>query len=253
MTAKLSVQLYSLRDQMKDGQHAAVIKALGAAGFAAVETAGFYGMTPAAFRALCADHGLAVSSAHLAMPTPTNLNEIVETCQALGTIYPISGYWDDAFTDRAALGRTAHQVRWVTAALGQHGLRFALHNHWQEFQRRDGRFNYDWILDTCPATMLEIDTYWCCNFGAEIPAEMVRRYRERTALLHLKDGNFVRDQPMVACGSGQQDFATILAAADPAVLEWAIVELDACATDMLTAVTNSARYLLDAGLAVGRR
>lgn len=49
---------------------------------------------------------------------------------------------------------------------------------------------------------------------------------------------------MVALGDGRQDIAAILAAADPNVLEWAIVELDACATDMLTAIQDSYTYLI---------
>ena len=42
--------------------------------------------------------------------------------------------------------------------------------------------------------------------------------------------------------------AAVIAAADEAVLEWLIVELDACATDMMTAVEGSFRYLTAAGL-----
>ena len=47
------------------------------------------------------------------------------------------------------------------------------------------------------------------------------------------------------------DIASIIHAADPDVLEWVIVELDACDTDMMTAVQRSYDYLTSHGLAAG--
>jgi hypothetical protein len=54
-------------------------------------------------------------------------------------------------------------------------------------------------------------------------------------------------------GSGKMDIAAVIGAADPAVLEWVIVELDACDTDMFEAVERSYGYLTSNGLAKGRR
>jgi hypothetical protein len=48
------------------------------------------------------------------------------------------------------------------------------------------------------------------------------------------------------------DIAKVVAAADPAVTRYLIVELDSCGTDMLTAVADSYRYLIGEGLASGR-
>ena len=47
-------------------------------------------------------------------------------------------------------------------------------------------------------------------------------------------------------------FAACWARRIPNVLEWAIVELDACDSDMMTAVERSYRYLTRHGLAAGR-
>ena len=70
-------------------------------------------------------------------------------------------------------------------------------------------------------------------------------------LLHVKDGPLKRDAAHVAVGDGSMDVAGVIAAADPAVLEWIIVELDACDTDMMTAVERSYRYLVRHALAAG--
>jgi len=47
-------------------------------------------------------------------------------------------------------------------------------------------------------------------------------------------------------------WAPVFAAADADALQWAIVELDACDTDMVTAVADSFAYLVSNGFAVGR-
>jgi sugar phosphate isomerase/epimerase len=98
----------------------------------------------------------------------------------------------------------------------------------------------------------EIDTYWASNFEACDPPEQVAKFKARTPYLHIKDGNLEKGQPMLAVGSGKMDFPAVIAAADPNVLRWLVVELDSCATDMLTAVADSYRYLVGNGLATGR-
>jgi sugar phosphate isomerase/epimerase len=65
--------------------------------------------------------------------------------------------------------------------------------------------------------------------------------------LHVKDGPVTSDDPMTAVGTGRMPVAAILAAAPAA--QWHVVELDRCATDMLTAVRDSIGWLTSSGLA----
>jgi hypothetical protein len=58
---------------------------------------------------------------------------------------------------------------------------------------------------------------------------------------------------MLAVGSGKMDVPAVINAADPKVLQWLVVELDNCATDMLTAVAQSYAYLTHNGLAQGNK
>ena len=75
------------------------------------------------------------------------------------------------------------------------------------------------------------------------------RVKDRAPLLHIKDGPLEQGTAHVALGDGKMDIAGIIAAADPDVLEWNVVELDDCDTDMMTAVERSYRYLVDNALA----
>lgn len=253
MPAQISVQLYTLREQMKAGNHAAVIKRLGEIGYAGIECAGFYGLKPTEIRKLAQDHGMVISSNHCEMPTAANLQQIIDTHRDLGTSYAVSGFWIPDFDSVDAIRHTADKINAVVEPLEQAGITLLLHNHWFEFARIDGKIAYQHLVEYAPKVKFEVDTYWACNFGAEVPAKMVAMFRDRTHLLHLKDGDFVRDQPMVACGKGKQDFPAIVAAADPRLVKWAIVELDACATDMVQAVEDSYHYLVGKQLAVGRK
>src|SRR5260221_10232546 len=97
MTIPLSVQLYSLREQMKDGKHVEVIRKLGQVGYQGVEGAGLYGLTPKEFRALVADNGMVVSSNHTSLPTRDNLQEQIDLHKELGCQFVISGFWINDF------------------------------------------------------------------------------------------------------------------------------------------------------------
>jgi len=63
----------------------------------------------------------------------------------------------------------------------------------------------------------------------------------------VKDGPVTAGDPMTAVGAGRMPVAKILAACPSA--EWHVVELDRCATDILTAVRDSLTWLAGHGLA----
>jgi len=100
------------------------------------------------------------------------------------------------------------------------------------------------------AVLLEVDTYWAAVGGQDVPA-LLGRLGDRVRYLHVKDGPVVsRDDFMTAVGAGRMPVAEILAASPSA--RWHVVELDRCATDMMTAVGDSLAWLVDRGLA-GRK
>ena len=177
---------------------------------------------------------------------------MVDTVGALGLNRAAGGFGPDDFKDLEAVKRTADTVNGLVEALGVHGIALFLHNHWWEFAAIDGRLGYHHIAELCPEVQFEVDTYWAANFGAVDVAAEVARVKDRAPLLHIKDGPLEQGKAHVAVGDGKMDIAAVIDAADPDVLEWIIVELDACDTDMMTAVERSHRYLTSHGLAAGR-
>ncbi len=249
----LSVQLYSVREAAaKD--FPGVLERIAKMGYKGVEPAGFHGLKPAEFRRLVEGLGMEISSSHGPWAKPENLAEVEETAAILGIKLVSTGFGTDAFKDLDAVRRTAEMVNPMVERLQKAGLTLFIHNHWWEFCKlEDGRLAYDTFAELCPGVAFELDTYWAANFGANDPAAQVAKFKARTPLLHIKDGPLVKDAAMVAVGQGKMDFRKVIAAADPAVLQWLVVELDKCDTDMLTAVEESYNYLVGTGLALGNR
>ena len=246
----LSIQLYSLRDASA-ADFDAVLAELAAIGYSGVEPFNLFGRTPATFRARVEDLGMRISSSHYPWANRTPPSEVIDVIGALGLTRAAGGFGPDDFADADAIKRTAETTRGLIDVLRPAGIDLFLHNHWWEFAEIDGRIGYHLFQELVPDVQFEIDTYWAANFGACDPAAEVRRVNNRTPLLHIKDGPLVRDQAHVAVGSGILDIAAIIDAADPSVLEWLIVELDACDTDMMTAVADSYAWLTQQQLGEG--
>lgn len=253
MDAKpLSVQLYSLRRECEKDL-LGVLKKLSEIGFVAVEPAGLWGVAPDEYRKIVEDLGMVVSSNHGPWPNRDNLNEVIDVAGELGTNLVVSGFGPDNFKSLDAIRKTAETLNYMVDTLREAGLMLALHNHAWEFDLVEGRFAYDILMDLCPRVLCELDTYWAANFGKVNPAEVVAKYRDRTPLLHIKDGSLVKDEPHVAVGRGKMDVPGVIRAGDGKMLRWLVIELDCCATDMMDAVEESYRYLVHNGLGIGTK
>jgi sugar phosphate isomerase/epimerase len=242
----LSVQLYSLREEAKKDV-LAVLKKIASFGYQGVEFAGYHEHTPEELKKVLDDLGLKVSSAHGPMPDKSNVAEIIDTAKTLGHTCHISGRGADFFADRAGSEKAGDQFQEASELLRSSGIRFGIHNHWWEFDKKfDGKLPYDVALERAPEAVCEIDTYWV-TVGGQDTASIVRRLSARTRFLHIKDGPLDRNQAMTAVGQGKMKWSSILEAADPKVLEWLVVELDRCDTDMMEAVKGSREYLVSKG------
>jgi sugar phosphate isomerase/epimerase len=254
MPIDLSVQLYSLREQMKDGNHLPYLKKLADLGYKGVECAGLYGLKPREYKKLIEDHGMKVSGNHAGLPEAGKEQEVIELTRELGLQHAIVPWQPpENFASADAVKKFAERMEKARQVLEKGGVTLGYHNHDFEMQRIDGEPALLLLAKLVPKLQFEIDVYWAANHGAEDPAKVVAQLKDRTPFLHLKDGPLVKGAPMVAVGSGKQNMPAIIKAANPAVTKWVIVELDACAGDMYQAVEDSYHYLVGNGLAAGNK
>ncbi len=247
----LSIQLYTLRDEVK-GDFPAVLRRVAEIGYQGVEFAGLHGHAPAEIAGIVKDLGLQVSSSHTGLPTPETIQQIADTEKALGNTRLVSGFGPDDFKTPDDCQRSADRFQAAAQLAKAEGLTFGIHNHWWEFETVDGQLVYDRVLEAAPDAFGELDIYWAAYAG-QAPADVVARHKSRLPLLHIKDGSLEKDSAMTAVGSGKVDIAGAIQAADPSVLQWLIVELDRCDTDMWDAVRQSYTYLIEKGLAAGNK
>ncbi|HYE07859.1 MAG TPA: sugar phosphate isomerase/epimerase [Planctomycetota bacterium] len=253
MAIPLSVQLYSLREQMKDGKHAQYLKKLADLGYKGVECAGLYGLSVKDYRALVESFGMTVSGVHAGIE-PGKEQAAIDQAKGLGLDCSVIAWTPpEGWKTADALKKTADTLSAASEALGKAGVSLGYHNHDFEMTRIDGVTALERMATLVPKLKFEIDTYWAANFGAEDPARVVSALKDRAVYLHLKDGPLTKGANMVGVGSGKQDMKKIVAAADPKVTRWLVVELDACDGDMWTAVEDSYHYLVGNGLAAGNK
>ena len=257
MALPLALQLYSLREKTAR-DFPAVLKEVARMGYKGVEFAGFHGLAAADLARIVADVGLVPASGHLPLATGENVRQVVDDAKALGIDCVVSGGGPGDFETADKIKALAERFNIAADLLAPHGIKQGYHNHWWEFDHQvDGQCPHDLMMSLTTAMFAQVDVYWA-KFGGDDPADVIRRNPGRVELLHIKDGDLVRNQeggpanPHLAVGAGKVDTPAVVAAGGEAGTKWLIVELDNCATDMAEACAQSARYLIDNGLAEGK-
>ena len=252
MTAPIALQLYTIREALADNFVEGITKIAGM-GYAGVETAGFPGTTPADAKKLFDDLGLVVAGAHLPLPLGDKKNEVLDIAAALdcGRIICPALRANEYYSSLDKIKQTAAMINEAGAVAAENGLALGMHNHWWEYEAVEGRLPNQVLAELLAEEIFfEVDTYWAKVAGAD-PVAIVKALGSRAPLLHIKDGPAVQGEPMVAVGDGVMDIPAIIKAGNGHT-EWLIVELDACASDMLAAVEKSCNYLISSGLGAGK-
>jgi sugar phosphate isomerase/epimerase len=242
MSRPLSVQLYTVRDQIAEDRDG-VLRQIADLGFSAVEP--FQpAVDPTGFRKVADDLGLRVSSAHAMGLLDEDPAPVFEAIATLGTDLAIvpAGIAHEEFATREGVARTADRLNALAEKAAGHGLKIGYHNHWWEFEPvLEGRHALEVLADLlAPEVFLEVDTYWAAVGGADVP-KVLRGLGDRVRAIHVKDGPVRKGEPNLALGTGAMPVPEVLAAAPQDA--WHIVEFDSCATDLFAALGESVAYL----------
>ncbi len=184
---------------------------------------------------------LKVAAAHMGDSLAIDLPRRILEAQQLGHANLVWSFPASPFTNDADMLSLAQSAQAQAQSLAGQGLRMCLHHHDWEFASVDRGRRY---LDLCSSAEVEFDLYWLKTGGLD-PVAMVRNYASRVRLLHAKDGPAKHGLPMTALGQGVVDIHGAISAAlqAKAPLEWVLIELDECATDIWEAVQVSKAYL----------
>lgn len=248
----IGLQLYSVRDAMKENPEATVVK-VGAMGYKFVETAGYsdgkiYGMDPTAFKELCETNGMQFLGAHTGQDVPDSANwestmawwdECIAAHKEAGVKWIVQPWMGGVgYESLDGLKRYCEYFNAVGEKCKEHGILFGYHNHAKEFTTEfEGKPVYDWMLElTDPEkVMFQLDLYWIIE-GEKDPLAYFEEYPGRFYLWHIKDKEEVG-------ASGEIDFEAIFAAKEKSGAEYGIVEVEEYNFEPIVSVEKSLEFL----------
>jgi len=254
---KVGVQLYTVRDQMKDDFDGTIAK-VAQIGYKEVEFAGYFGRTGQQVRAVVDKNGLSAVSTHVQYDElDEKFPSVIETSKTIGMKYIVCPWIPEELRKSPDIWKqAAEKFNHAGEQTKKAGIQFAYHNHWFEFLPVNGKLPYDELLKECDANLvkMEMDLCWITVAGAD-PLKYFDRYPGRFPLVHVKDmkklppvsqagsqdfGSSLTD--MTAVGSGIIDWKKIFAQSDKAGIKHFIVEHDK-PENPFESITKSYEYL----------
>ena len=233
MDFKAAYQLYSARN-IFDDDPVGVLKKIKEAGYDGVEAAGYYGLSPHYLRGVCDTLGLKIVSIHLSFWTLTeNVDDTIANLKALGCEYAAIPGAFGMFIGEERFPYFVERFSRLGKELKDAGIQLLYHNHGFEFEKKSGEYALN-VLYNCfdpDHVKAELDCGFARYCGAD-PAALIRRYRDRIPVVHLKDFRFnegVKDDfSTFACpaGEGELDLPSILSACGSSGTKWLVVEQD---------------------------
>lgn len=213
----IGLQLYSLREMVKDEGIQKVLETVAKIGYKNLETADYndgkiYGLPPAEFKKIVDDLGLKCTSAH------------VSQAYTKETEAEVMSWWDKAIAAHNEIGVKYIVQPWMpvndqttlddlkvycdyfssvgykTAAAS---IAFGYHNHNFEFRTIDNQLIYDFLLDNVSPNhvFFQLDVYWCIVGGGD-PVAYLQQRPTQFKTIHIKDEKEIG-------ASGQIDFHPI--------------------------------------------
>src|SRR5580704_8488357 len=124
---KVGVQLYTVRDLMKDDFDGTIAK-VAKIGYKEVEFAGYFGHTGEQVRAVCAKNGLSPVSTHVQYDElDDKFASVIETSKAIGLKYIVCPWIAENQRDWK---KVAEKFNHCGEQTKKAGMQFAYHNHW---------------------------------------------------------------------------------------------------------------------------
>ncbi len=232
---EIGIQLYSLRNQFKEGDVEGTLKLISDWGITALEGGGTYGLSMDEFKGLLDKYDLRVASVGASYEGLQNdLEGIIENAKSFGAKYVMCA-WIPHDGDNFTIEDTKKAVEVFNAAgerLQKEGLTLAYHAHGYEFRPYMDGTLFDYMAKNARHFGFEMDVYWVQHGGAD-PMKVLNTYPDKFVLMHLKDmengleGNNTGHSDVetnVVLGSGQIDIAGLVKRAGELGIDYLFIE-----------------------------
>ncbi len=218
----IGIQLYSLRADMAKNPDA-TLNAVAKMGYSHIETYGyadgkFFGKTPKAFSQQVADLGMKMTSSHTGFGVYNSdttqawdavKKNMADTREAGSKWIVQAGYPGTRYTELAQVEKLAETLNRIGALAKEFGLKFALHNHREEYRAIHDQIPYQRYLELTDPTLVsfQMDVGHVANEMADYRAYLTL-YPGRFGCLHIRDTN-VKTKVAIEMGRGHVDLETV--------------------------------------------
>jgi sugar phosphate isomerase/epimerase len=242
---KIALQLYSIKE-LTNVDFLGTLEKVAKIGYDGVEFAGYFGTSAKELRRTLDDLGLQAAGSHIGITElEENLDQTIEYSLEIHSPYIICPGLPEEMRDSAdAYKRTAERFNRIGERCKENGIRFGYHNHDIEFEKFEGQYGLDLLMNHTQSDHLfvELDTYWVEHAGLH-SIDFIHQYKERCRVLHIKDMKSEEDKKNIEIGSGIMDFNKITAAAKQYNVDWYTVEQEEYDLPQLKSIEMSLQYL----------
>jgi len=251
--APIGLAPYTFRKSFPNGV-AATLDTIKAMGFTEIEGGGGRSMTPAEFKKLCDERGISIPGTGAPYEQLVkNPQEVADRAKILGAKYVMCSWIphiDGKFNFENAK-KAVEDFNAFGKVLKENGLTFCYHAHGYEFLPYEKGTLLDYIFEnTNPEYVsFEMDIFWI-QFGGGDPVALLKKYKDRWKLMHLKDlkkgtkkdlTGKTSGENSVTLGTGELDMRAILIQAKKVGIKHYFIEDESGAVN--TQVPQSISYL----------
>jgi len=247
MSFPIGLQLYTLREEMAQ-DFSGVLEEVAQIGYQGVEFAGYGGYSAPELKDLLDDLDLEAVGSHVPLEDlREDLSEVLDFNRVIGNKNIVCP-WAELHEEEDFL-QAAEEFQEIGKRCRENGFRFCYHNHNHELVKFDQGRGLDLLFQNTDPELLhaELDTFWIYYEKLD-PVSYVRRYEDRTPLVHLKDMDSMESKNFAPVGEGIIEFEPIIRAAEGTSVEWMIVEQDQTEGPALESVRKSFENLKEMGL-----
>ena len=236
----ISLQTYTVRDAMK-ADPLGTLERIAQIGYPGVEIGGYANSNRDQLVAKIRELGLTVTGTHVGIDAlRDDLEGVIEENKALDNSFVIVPFIGPEYRGSAENWRqTAAMLEEFGQKLHEAAFTLCYHNHAFELEETfEGQNGLELLYEAANPQFLqaELDVYWVQK-GGGVPAEYIRRYAERSPVLHVKD--MMPDGSFGEVGQGILDWPAIFAAAKAANVVHYVVEQDVCPGDPFESIATS--------------
>jgi len=229
---RFGAQLYTVREFTQTFRDFAdTIKKIAAIGYDCVQISAVSPDIPALEIAeTCQAYNLEIVIAHTdPLRVLEETDEVIKDHKAMGAKYVGIGSIPKSYGyDKAGFRRFITDFIPVARTIKESGLQFMYHNHYNEFEKFDGKVALDYLAEKFTDMGFTLDVFWVQAGGGD-PAYWINRLAGRVDVLHLKDYAIIEGKSRMAeVMTGNLNWPAIFQAAEDAGVKYGMVEQDEC-------------------------